>query len=217
VDGFWSLDPNFLAKEPFHIPNIFLTTAITLLLLGGLRFAWSEEKAGMSFRSSWSSSPIPGLLRHTFQHGLSSPTGSIIVIMVRIACWSGETPGDEGGPARGTRRGHDASCSVGLMAQTAVTPLASFSRFDLPERWCSAKSWQWQSTHASGQSPCGDDRAGMAVVQQRSSWWSRGADGKRYVLAQIENIGTNVIWAEYSGVSSASAGATATLRFVWIS
>ncbi len=41
--------------------------------------------------------------------------------------------------------------------------------------------------------------------------------GKRYVLAQIENIGTNVIWAEYSGVSSASAGATATLRFVWIS
>jgi 4-amino-4-deoxy-L-arabinose transferase-like glycosyltransferase len=42
--GFWSLEPNFLAKEPFHIPNIFLTTAITLLLLGGLRFAWSEEK-----------------------------------------------------------------------------------------------------------------------------------------------------------------------------
>ncbi len=42
--GFWSLDPSFLAKEPFHIPNIFLTTAITLLLLGGLGFAWSEEK-----------------------------------------------------------------------------------------------------------------------------------------------------------------------------
>ena len=29
--------------------------------------------------------------------------------------------------------------------------------------------------------------------------------GKRYVLAQIENVGTNVIWAEYSGISSASA------------
>jgi putative ABC transport system permease protein len=29
--------------------------------------------------------------------------------------------------------------------------------------------------------------------------------GKRYILAQIENVGTNVIWAEYSGVSSASA------------
>jgi len=29
--------------------------------------------------------------------------------------------------------------------------------------------------------------------------------GKRYVMAQIENVGTNVIWAEYSGVSSAAA------------
>src|SRR5664279_3224098 len=33
--------------------------------------------------------------------------------------------------------------------------------------------------------------------------------GKRYVLAQIENVGTNVIWAEYSGVSSAGASASA--------
>src|ERR1700744_5369797 len=31
--------------------------------------------------------------------------------------------------------------------------------------------------------------------------------GKRYILTQIENVGTNVIWAEYSGVSSASASA----------
>ncbi|MGA7459870.1 MAG: glycosyltransferase family 39 protein [Candidatus Korobacteraceae bacterium] len=42
--GFWSLDPSFLAREPFHIPNIFLTSAVTLLLLGGLRFTWSEGK-----------------------------------------------------------------------------------------------------------------------------------------------------------------------------
>jgi putative ABC transport system permease protein len=33
--------------------------------------------------------------------------------------------------------------------------------------------------------------------------------GKRYVLAQIENVGTNVIWAEYSGISSASASVAA--------
>jgi len=42
--GFWSLDPGFLAREPFHIPNMFLTSSITLLLLGGLGFAWSEGK-----------------------------------------------------------------------------------------------------------------------------------------------------------------------------
>ena len=33
--------------------------------------------------------------------------------------------------------------------------------------------------------------------------------GKRYVLAQIENVGTNVIWAEYSGVSSAGSNVAA--------
>jgi putative ABC transport system permease protein len=33
--------------------------------------------------------------------------------------------------------------------------------------------------------------------------------GKRYVMAQIENVGTNVIWAEYSGVSSAASSVTA--------
>src|SRR5450755_3348006 len=33
--------------------------------------------------------------------------------------------------------------------------------------------------------------------------------GKRYVLTQIENVGTNVIWVEYSGVSSASSNAAA--------
>jgi putative ABC transport system permease protein len=34
--------------------------------------------------------------------------------------------------------------------------------------------------------------------------------GKQYVLAQIENIGTNLVWAEYSGL--VNAGATATVR-----
>ena len=33
--------------------------------------------------------------------------------------------------------------------------------------------------------------------------------GKRYVLTQIENVGTNVIWAEYSGVSSAGSSVAA--------
>jgi putative ABC transport system permease protein len=33
--------------------------------------------------------------------------------------------------------------------------------------------------------------------------------GKRYVLTQIENVGTNVIWAEYSGVSSAGSNVAA--------
>src|SRR5580704_10082882 len=33
--------------------------------------------------------------------------------------------------------------------------------------------------------------------------------GKGYVLAQIEAVGTNVIWAEYNGVASAATSETA--------
>ncbi len=42
--GFWSLDPKFLADEPFHIPNTIFATAMTLLMLGGLRYAWLNGK-----------------------------------------------------------------------------------------------------------------------------------------------------------------------------
>lgn len=42
--GFWSLDPKFLAGEPFHIPNVMFTTAITLLMLRGLRYARRRGK-----------------------------------------------------------------------------------------------------------------------------------------------------------------------------
>ncbi|HLI62831.1 MAG TPA: glycosyltransferase family 39 protein [Terriglobales bacterium] len=43
--GFWSLDPKFLADEPFHIPNVFLTTTMTVLMLVGLRYAWRNGRA----------------------------------------------------------------------------------------------------------------------------------------------------------------------------
>src|SRR5271166_3348404 len=33
--------------------------------------------------------------------------------------------------------------------------------------------------------------------------------GKQYVLAQIENIGTNLVWAEYRGLVNAGANVTA--------
>lgn len=38
--GFWSLDPKFLANEPFHIPNVLFDTSMTVLLLLGFRFAF---------------------------------------------------------------------------------------------------------------------------------------------------------------------------------
>lgn len=47
--GFWSLDPKFLADEPFHIPNVFFATAMTLLAVGGLRYAWLAGKGEAIF------------------------------------------------------------------------------------------------------------------------------------------------------------------------
>jgi len=38
--GFWSLAPDFLEDEPFHIPNVMFTTSMTLLFLLGLRFGY---------------------------------------------------------------------------------------------------------------------------------------------------------------------------------
>ncbi len=47
--GFWSLDPKFLAGEPFHIPNVLFTSAVTLLLLLGLRDAWRNGRGEAVF------------------------------------------------------------------------------------------------------------------------------------------------------------------------
>ena len=47
--GFWSLDPKFLSDEPFHIPNTVFATVMTLLMIGGLRYAWLEGKGEAVF------------------------------------------------------------------------------------------------------------------------------------------------------------------------
>src|SRR5260370_27977136 len=38
--GFWSFDRAYLAEEPLDVPNIFLSTTMTVLALGGLRRVW---------------------------------------------------------------------------------------------------------------------------------------------------------------------------------
>jgi 4-amino-4-deoxy-L-arabinose transferase-like glycosyltransferase len=43
--GFWSLGRRYLAEEPFDPPNIVLCTALTLLALAGLRYAFRESRA----------------------------------------------------------------------------------------------------------------------------------------------------------------------------
>jgi putative ABC transport system permease protein len=97
------------------------------------------------------------------------------------------------------------------MAQTAVTPRTRFSRIDLPG------TLVFREIFAMGVDSLRADKVraamtalGMAVGTAALILVVTVAlTGKRYLLTQIENVGTNVIWAEYSGVSSPSAGVPA--------
>src|ERR1700732_3581139 len=44
--GFWSFDRAYLAEEPLDVPNIFLSTTMTVLALGGLRRVWRGGGGG---------------------------------------------------------------------------------------------------------------------------------------------------------------------------
>ncbi len=42
--GFWSFDKRYLAEEPLDPPNVFFCTALTVLMLMGLRRVWREDR-----------------------------------------------------------------------------------------------------------------------------------------------------------------------------
>jgi 4-amino-4-deoxy-L-arabinose transferase-like glycosyltransferase len=48
--GYWSFNRSYLAEEPLDVPNIFLSTTMTVLALAGLRRVWSVDASlGMRF------------------------------------------------------------------------------------------------------------------------------------------------------------------------
>jgi hypothetical protein len=47
--GFWSFDHNYMAGEPFEVPNTVFCTAVTILMLMGLLFAFRKEKSTGTF------------------------------------------------------------------------------------------------------------------------------------------------------------------------
>jgi 4-amino-4-deoxy-L-arabinose transferase-like glycosyltransferase len=44
--GFWSLDPAYMRQEPTQLPNVFMCTCLTLLLLFGVRGWWRRDRSG---------------------------------------------------------------------------------------------------------------------------------------------------------------------------
>ena len=47
--GFWSLNPTYLAGEPFELPNTVFCTAITILMLWGLGLVFRQDPAAGAF------------------------------------------------------------------------------------------------------------------------------------------------------------------------
>jgi 4-amino-4-deoxy-L-arabinose transferase-like glycosyltransferase len=46
--GFWSLHPEYVKNEPFQIPNTVMCSAITLLMLLGIRRAWCTRRGPLA-------------------------------------------------------------------------------------------------------------------------------------------------------------------------
>lgn len=46
--GFWSFRPEYMANEPFEIPNIVVSTALTVLMLIGIRRAWRNKSSNQA-------------------------------------------------------------------------------------------------------------------------------------------------------------------------
>jgi 4-amino-4-deoxy-L-arabinose transferase-like glycosyltransferase len=64
--GFWSFSRAYLAVEPFDVPNVFFSTALTLFMLRGLRRLWSvNHQSAFSYLILLLVFPIPYYLSHT--------------------------------------------------------------------------------------------------------------------------------------------------------
>jgi 4-amino-4-deoxy-L-arabinose transferase-like glycosyltransferase len=64
--GFWSWSRAYLTAEPFDIPNVFFSTALTLFMLRGLRRLWAiNHQSAFSYLILLLVFPIPYYLSHT--------------------------------------------------------------------------------------------------------------------------------------------------------
>ncbi len=63
--GYWSFNHAYLAEEPLDVPNIFLSTTMTVLAFAGLRGVWRENRAlAIRFLIVFVFFPLPYYLSH---------------------------------------------------------------------------------------------------------------------------------------------------------
>jgi hypothetical protein len=79
--GFWSFDRAYLAEEPLDVPNIFLSTTMTVLALGGLRRVWrADASLGVRFAIVFLCFPLAYYFSHPETYYFR-PVDPLIVVL----------------------------------------------------------------------------------------------------------------------------------------
>jgi 4-amino-4-deoxy-L-arabinose transferase-like glycosyltransferase len=82
--GFWSLSPTYLAREPLDAPNIVFCTAVTLLMLRGLRHLWQRDPgAALPYLILLAVFPLTYYLTHSSMD-YRQPIEPEIIVLVAI-------------------------------------------------------------------------------------------------------------------------------------
>jgi 4-amino-4-deoxy-L-arabinose transferase-like glycosyltransferase len=97
--GFWSFDRAYLAEEPLDVPNIFLSTTMTVLALGGLRRLWrADASLGVRFAIVFVFFPLAYYFSHPETYYFRPVDPLIVVLAAYFATerFGGQTRSEAG-------------------------------------------------------------------------------------------------------------------------
>ena len=110
--GFWSFNPEYLKRESMDLPNVPFCTALTVLMVFGLRHMWRNDRAGaLPYLVSLILFPIPYYVSHASMD-YRQPMETVVVLLVvrgllresrsrdSAACHPSQNPGKYAGTNR---------------------------------------------------------------------------------------------------------------------
>jgi 4-amino-4-deoxy-L-arabinose transferase-like glycosyltransferase len=89
--GFWSLDPAYMRQEPTQLPNVFMCTSLTLLLLFGARGWWRRDRSGcLAYLLTIAIFPVAYYVSHPlmdYRQPIEPEIVILVVLGLREAKW----------------------------------------------------------------------------------------------------------------------------------
>ncbi|MDP9051418.1 MAG: glycosyltransferase family 39 protein [Acidobacteriota bacterium] len=81
--GFWSFEPSYMRQEPTQLPNIFMCTSLTLLLLFGARGWWRRDRiACLAYLVPLALFPIAYYLSHPLMDYRQPIEPEVVILVV---------------------------------------------------------------------------------------------------------------------------------------